>query len=176
MTTNLYSMEQSTLKKQRSPGASDAELLAAASRIRKELDEVADKAYKAIQKHSFAVYYQFANKRTEHAALICVIRSRCSDKKPDLTAAAKREEFQALQATVQSVTKFLFALSATPLLPVGACETFLAEYEYLKTARERLTAEGGKENREISSLLDDIETALMLLEEIIGKSPALEEF
>lgn len=176
MTTDLRSMELFSLKKQRSIGATDAELLAAAARIRAELAEVAEKAYQAIQKHSFATYYQFASKRTEHAAVICVIRSRCNEKKPELARAAAQEEFLALKSTVQSVTKFLFALSAVPSLPIGASETFLSEYEYLKTTREKLTLDGAQTDQEKAAIRDDIETALMLLEEILGKAPTLEEF
>ncbi len=60
------------------------------------------------------------------------------------------------------------------LMPLGARETFITEIEMLHAAHEQLWPI--KDNEGIANLLSEIDLALMILEEIIEKAPAFEEF
>jgi hypothetical protein len=59
-------------------------------------------------------------------------------------------------------------------MPIGARETFLHELEMLRTTRDLLTPR--KDEESVRNLIDELETALMILEEIVDRAPALEEF
>lgn len=156
--------------------ASLSDLLQALSRLRGEAAMLADDAYLAIQHHSYAPYWKFRDKLEEHAALVTVIRGRLPQFR-DAKALAPQvdgEEHDILALSVQSCLKFCFALSAKPLLPIGARETFIHELDALKQARrilETLPPEALS-----AALLNDLDTALMILEEIIEKSPSLVDF
>jgi hypothetical protein len=155
--------------------ATTAELLEALTRIRSEAALLAEKAYDAIQHHAYDPYREFVEKRAEYAALVSVLRSRLGPKsESSLVATADRHDRALTTLSIQACLKFSFALSATPLMPIGARETFIHELEMLKGAREQLTR--AKDEEGVSALLDDIETSLMILEEIVERAPALEEF
>jgi hypothetical protein len=151
-------------------------LLQAVARVRAEAMVLADRAYEAIQRHAFDPYRQFCNKRAEHAALLSVLRARIGPKPKDASwlPAVKLEDSSLLRLSIQACVKFAFALSATPLMPLGARETFMEEVGMLQAARTQL--QPTKDDEGIASLLDELEMALMILEEIVEKSPAFEEF
>jgi hypothetical protein len=65
-------------------------------------------------------------------------------------------------------------LSATPLMPLGARETFMHEVGMLQSARAQL--QSAKDDEGVAGLLDELEMALMILEEVVEKAPAFEEF
>ncbi len=170
---------QESLRK--SVPASMAELIRALQRLRAEATALAENAYLAIQQHSFEPYWTFRAKINEHAALVAVIRGRI----PQLTAlrtrqagivteAVDREEEEIIVLTVKACLKFCFALSANPSLPIGARETFIHEIGSLTQARAVL--EKAPQDRLPTGLLDDLDTARMILEEIIDKSPSLVSF
>jgi hypothetical protein len=161
--------------------AAMAELLEALRRLRAEAAAIADEAYLAIQHHSYEPYWKFRAKIGEHAALVAVIRGRLPRleelRKPDvgeIAAAADREEAEILILAVKSSLKFCFALSANPWLPIGARETFAHEIDALDQARRVLEKAAPALLPE--GLLDEIGTAQMILEEIIGKAPSLTDF
>jgi len=170
---------QESLRK--SVPASMADLVDALKRLWAEAAALAENAYIAIQQHSFEPYWTFRAKINEHAALVAVIRNRIQQLKQLRSRqagivgdAVDREEQEILILTVKACLKFCFALSANPWLPIGARETFIHEIDSLNEARavlEKIPAE-----KLPSSLLDDLDTARMILEEIIDKSPSLNSF
>jgi hypothetical protein len=153
-----------------------ADLLAALERGEAEAQTLAERAYEAIQHHAYDPYRRFCEKRAEHAALVSVLRGRIGPKpeNPAWAAAANRHDRALTTLSVQACLKFSFALSATPLMPIGARETFIHELEMLRAARDQLTP--AKEEDGVAALLDEIETSLMILEEIVDRAPALEAF
>jgi hypothetical protein len=161
--------------------ASMADLLQALKRLWAEAAALAENAYVAIQQHSFEPYWTFRAKINEHSALVAVIRGRIQQlqdlrsRQAHIAAkAVDREEQEILILTVKACLKFCFALSANPWLPIGARETFIHEIDALNQARSVL--EKMKPEELPQGLLDDLDTARMILEEIIGKSPSLVSF
>ena len=161
--------------------ASMAELLKALKRLWAEAAAMAEHAYIAIQQHSFGPYWTFRAKINEHAALVAVIRGRIQHLKElrlrqagMVADAVNREEEEVVILTVKACLKFCFALSANPWLPIGARETFIHEIDALTEARAIL--EKAKPEKLPQGILDDIDTARMILEEIIDKSPSLTSF
>jgi hypothetical protein len=170
---------QESLRK--SVPASMAELIQALKRLWAEAAALAENAYVAIQQHSFEPYWTFRAKINEHAALVAVLRGRIHQlqqlrsRQADIAAkAVDREEQEILLLTVKACLKFCFALSANPWLPIGARETFIHEIDALTQARA--TLEKMKQEELPQGILDDIDTARMILEEIIDKSPSLVSF
>ena len=170
---------QESLRK--SVPASMAELVDALKRLWAEAAALAENAYVAIQQHSFEPYWTFRAKINEHAALVAVIRGRIQQLKElrsrqatIVGRAVDREEQEILILTVKACLKFCFALSANPWLPIGARETFTHEIGALTQAREVL--EKGAPETLPKGLLDDLDTARMILEEILDKSPSLVSF
>jgi hypothetical protein len=157
------------------PATIDA-LLVAIARVRAEAVLLADRAYEAIQHHAFDPYRQFCEKRAEHAALVSVLRARIGPKPkdPKWAPAIDLEDSSLLRLSIQACVKFAFALSATPLMPLGARETFMHEVGMLQAARTQL--ESVKDDETVASLLGELEMALMILEEVVEKAPAFEEF
>jgi hypothetical protein len=161
--------------------ASMAQLLDALKRLWAEAAALAETAYVAIQQHSFEPYWTFRAKLNEHSALVAVIRGRIQQlrdlrsRQADIVGkAVDREEQEILILTVKACLKFCFALSANPWLPIGARETFMHEIDSLNSARAVL--EKAPPDTLPRGLLDDIDTARMILEEIIDKSPSLASF
>jgi hypothetical protein len=152
------------------------ELLDALARVYREAAALADRAYEAIQHHAFDPYREFCEKRAEHSALASVLCNRIGSapQDPRWITAIDEAERGLLTLSIQACVKFCFALSASPLLPIGVRETFLSELEMLRASREQLVPI--KDEAGVAALLDEIETSLMLLEEIVGRAPALEEF
>ncbi len=156
--------------------ASVPELLQAIARVRSEAAVLAEGAYEAIQRHAFDPYRKFCDKRKEHAALASVLRSHIGSRPqdPSWTRAVSEEESSLIRLSIQACVKFAFALSAKPLMPLGARETFITEIAMLHAAHEQLWSV--KDEEGIAGLLSEIDLALMILEEIIEKAPAFEEF
>lgn len=161
--------------------ASLAALLQALRRLWAEAAELAERAYLGVQRHSFEPYWTFRAKIGEHAALMTVLRGRLprlrelhARQAEILAAAIDREEQEILILTVKACLKFSFALSANPWLPIGARETFIHEIDALKEARTVL--ERAPPGSLPEGMLDEVGTAQMILEEILGKSPSLSEF
>jgi hypothetical protein len=161
--------------------ASIAELAAALKRLWAEAASLAEHAYIAIQRHSYEPYWTFRAKIEEHAALVAVLRNRLSRLRElrvkgvdELARSIDREEQEIVMLTVKACLKFCFALSANPWLPIGARETFIHEIGALQQARQLL--EQAPADSLPAGLLDDIDTARMILEEVIEKSPSLDDF
>jgi hypothetical protein len=161
--------------------ASIAELAAALKRLWTEAASLAEHAYIAIQHHSYEPYWTFRAKIDEHAALVAVLRGRMATLRElrvkgvdQLAQSIDREEQEIVMLTVKACLKFCFALSANPWLPIGARETFIHEIDALQQSRQLL--EKAPAESLPAGLLDDIDTARMILEEVIEKSPSLDDF
>jgi hypothetical protein len=152
------------------------DLFEALQRIEAEALTLAEKAAEAIQHHSFDPYREFCEKRAEHAALMSVLRNHIgpNPNNSKWPVAADKHDRALVTVSIQACLKFSFALSATPNMPMGARETFIHELEMLRTTREQLLPM--KDQEGIGNLIDELETALMILEEIVDRAPALEEF
>jgi hypothetical protein len=100
-------------------------LLLAIARVGAEAVSLAGGAYEAIQHHAFDPYRQFCEKRAEHAALVSVLRARIGPKPkdPKWAPVIDLEDSSLRRLSIQACVKFAFALSATPLMPLGARET-----------------------------------------------------
>ncbi len=152
-------------------------LLQALERIRKEAESLAREAQHAIERHSFDPYRLFRSKVEEHEALASVLRARQLGRAEEarLTETLLREERLRHEMLVAASLRFFYALSATPILPVGARETFIGELESLVVMRERLSAPE-YEGQLSDGIIDDLDTARMILEEIAEKAPQLLDF
>jgi hypothetical protein len=80
-----------------------------------------------------------------------------------------------LALLVRASMRFFFVLSANPILPMGAREIFMAELRSLHDAAEKLNRPNyaGKLGPELGR---DLETASLILVEIIDKAPGLLNF
>lgn len=152
-------------------------LLQALQRIRGEAESLAHEAQLAIERHSFDPYRLFRSKVEEHEALASIIRARNPGRsdKPMVDAAVLQEERLRNEMLVRASLRFFYALSATPILPIGARETFIGELESLTVMRDRLGAPEHKDKLS-DGIIDDLDTARMILEEIAEKAPQLLDF
>jgi hypothetical protein len=152
-------------------------LLQALRRIRGEAESLAHEAQIAIEHHSFDPYRLFRSKVEEHQALASVIRARDPGgiDKARVDGLLLEEERLRNEMLVRSSLRFFYALSATPILPIGARETFIDELENLTVMRERLAAPEHKDKLS-EGVIDDLDTARMILEEIAEKAPQLLDF
>jgi hypothetical protein len=141
--------------------------------MRRQLGEVAEMAARDISGHSFRGYHRFRAKLAEHAALVSMTRDRLGSRAtPALQQRLEEEDVRATELSIRSTLNFIFALSAIPNLPFGAHETFVDELRALATARERLS----RPNLAVplaEGVLDDLETAQLVLEEVSERAPKL---
>lgn len=82
---------------------------------------------------------------------------------------------QMLGLLVKASMRFFFMLSAKTTLPLGAREIFLTELRSLHEAAEKLRRPEF-ETRLDAGLRKELETAELILEEIIHKAPAMLSF
>lgn len=152
-------------------------LLRALQRIRGEAESLAHEAQVAIERHSFDPYRLFRAKVEEHEALASVIRAREPGRadRSVVEGMLLQEERLRNEMLVHASLRFFYALSATPILPIGARETFIGELESLTVMRERLGAPEHKDKLS-DGIIDDLDTARMILEEIAEKAPQLLDF
>lgn len=155
------------------------ELLSALERQCREAANLAKLAEHEATKHSFGTYREFRDKVGEFQALVILIEQRlknlADNRSDDLRDQFEKLDTVMLALLVRASMRFFFVLSANPVLPMGAREIFVAELRSLHDAHERLRRPNyvGK----ISTDLDrDLETASLILEEIIDKAPSLLSF
>ena len=87
-------------------------------------------------------------------------------------AASRRK---ALTLSIKAAFNIFFALSAFPNLPVGVREVFTQELRHLNDAKTELRSplHAGKL---ATDLEQDLETAELILNEVIDKAPSLVDF
>lgn len=155
-------------------------LLAALERQAREAAKLASEAEHEASKHSFGAYRAFREKVGEFQALVILIEGRLRNLVDMNKAEGLRSEFERLDTLMLSLLvrasmRFFFVLSANPILPLGAREIFVAELRSLHDAHEKLRRPDYA-GRLGPDLERDLETAAMILEEIIDKAPSLLHF
>lgn len=153
------------------------DLMQAMQRIRGEAEVMACEAQLAIEHHSFDRYRLFRSKIEEHEAVATVIRARTAGafERDGMGDGLRREERLRYELLVRASLRFFYALSATPMLPMGARETFIGELESLVEMRKRLESPEYKDQLS-AGIIDDLDTARIILEEIAEKAPQLLDF
>ena len=76
---------------------------------------------------------------------------------------------------VRASMRFFFVLSANPILPMGAREIFVSELRSLHDAHEKLRRPNYAD-KIVPDLERDLDTASLILEEIIDKAPGMLNF
>ncbi|AWU95327.1 MULTISPECIES: hypothetical protein [Azospirillum] len=155
------------------------ELLGALERQCREASKLAQLAEHEASKHSFGAYRDFRDKVGEFQALVILIEQRMRNL-VDARSDDLRDQFEKLDTVmlallVRASMRFFFVLSANPILPMGAREIFVAELRSLHDAAEKLRRPNyaGKLGPELER---ELETASLILEEIIDKAPSLLNF
>ncbi len=155
------------------------ELLGALERQCREASKLAQLAEHEASKHSFGAYRSFRDKVGEFQALVILIEQRLRNlvdtRSDDLRDQFEKLDMVMLALLVRASMRFFFVLSANPILPMGAREIFVAELRSLHDAHEKLRRPNyaGKLGAQLET---DLETASLILEEIIDKAPSLLNF
>jgi len=155
------------------------DLLAALERQAREAVRLAKLAEEEAAKDSFQAYNDFRSKVGEFRALCILIEGRLKTMEggrvDDLREEYARLDTLMLGILVRASMRFFFVLSAKTMLPLGAREIFVAELRSLYEAAEKLKRPeyGGRLG---DNLQTDLDTAEMILEEIIHKAPSLLQF
>lgn len=155
------------------------ELLGALERQCREASKLAQLAENEASKHSFGAYREFRDKVGEFQALVILIEQRLrnlvDNRSDDLRDQFEKLDTVMLALLVRASMRFFFVLSANPVLPMGAREIFMSELLSLHDAKEKLQRPryAGKLGAEMDR---DLETASLILEEIIDKAPSLLKF
>lgn len=155
------------------------ELLGALERQCREAAQLARIAEHEASRHSFSAYREFRDKVGEFQALVILIEQRLRNlvdaRSDDLRDEFERLDMVMLALLVRASMRFFFVLSANPILPMGAREIFMAELRSLHDAHEKLRRPNyvGRMGPDLDR---DLETASLILEEIIDKAPGLLNF
>lgn len=154
-------------------------LIAALERQARQAATLAKQAEEQAAKDSFQAYNDFRDKVGEFRALCILIESRLKavvvGRIDDLQEEYARLDTLMLGLLVKASMRFFFVLSAKTTLPVGAREIFVSELRSLHDAAEKLKRPE-YEHRLGDDLKKDLETAELILEEIIHKAPTLLSF
>lgn len=155
------------------------DLLSALDRQAKDAARLARQAEEDVAKDSFLAYNDFRSKVGEFRALCILVESRmkavAGDPVHDLQEQYMVLDTQMLGLLVKASMRFFFMLSAKTTLPLGAREIFLTELRSLHEAAEKLRRPEF-ETRLDAGLRKELETAELILEEIIHKAPAMLSF
>lgn len=154
-------------------------LLGALERQARTAATLAKQAEDEAAKDSFIVYNQFREQVGEFRALCILIESRLKNMEggvvDDLREEYARLDTLMLGLLVKASMRFFFVLSAKTMLPMGARDIFVSELRSLHDAAEKLRRPD-YQNRISGTLKTDLETAELILEEIIHKAPKLISF
>lgn len=158
-----------------------SELLVALSRKSEQVLTVVQTIEKEATKNSLALYDDFVHRTTDFETLAILVEARMTNL--DITANNAQEmqdQFDGLKiavahAQIKASMKFFYVLSASVKLPLGSRFLFSSELKRLYTLRTELT--NSKYNGKLSEeTLEDLETAELILREIIEKAPSLLNF
>jgi hypothetical protein len=155
------------------------DLINALERQAREAIALARLAEEEAAKDSFQAYNDFRSKVGEFRALCILIEGRLkmieAARVDDLREEYARLDTMMLGVLVRASMRFFFVLSAKTMLPVGAREIFISELRSLHDAADKLKRP--EYDRQLGDKLKgDLETAEMILEEIIDKAPGLLQF
>jgi hypothetical protein len=154
-------------------------LLVALERLTEQAKDRAREARIGVERHTFAPYHAYRAAIAEYEALVSVIEGRLEGQ-PAALVARTRERLlasrrRALTLSIEAAFNIFFALSAFSSLPIGVREVFTQELRHLSDAKTELRspAHAGKL---AADLEQNLETAEMILNEVIAKAPSLVDF
>ncbi len=155
------------------------QLLRALDKLIIDLSTNIAEARSGISHHSLHGYRQYRAKLDEYHSLVAVIEHQLLEMPPGRQERVRSRLFdrerEALALIIHAALDFFFALSAIPNLPIGIRECFEQELLSLQRAEARLSAP--EHTGKLSpALAGDLETAGLLLAEIMAKAPALLNF
>ncbi|MBB6254310.1 hypothetical protein [Nitrospirillum iridis] len=153
-------------------------LLEALERQSRESTQLAKQAEAAAARDSFEAYNAFRNKVGEFRALCILVEGRLRSMEGNVDDMRERYaqlDTLMLSLLVRASMRFFFVLSAKTVLPLGAREIFVTELRSLYDASEKLR-KPEYANRLNESIRGELETAEMILEEIIDKAPSMLQF
>jgi hypothetical protein len=161
------------------PSAAIDELLVALERLTEQARDRARDARVGVERHTFAPYHAYRAAIAEYEALVSVIEGRLEDA-PKALIGKTRERLlgsrrRALTISVKAAFNIFFALSAFSSLPIGVREVFTQELRHLNDAKTELRSPDHA-GKLAADLEQDLETAEMILNEVIAKAPALADF
>lgn len=155
------------------------ELLFALERLTEQAEARAREARIGVERHTFAPYHAYRAAIAEYEALVSVIEGRLEGQPAALVSRTKERlaasRRKALTLSIKAAFSIFFALSAFSSLPIGVREVFAQELRHLSDANTelRLPIHAGKL---AADLEQDVETAELILNEVIGKAPSLVDF
>jgi hypothetical protein len=161
------------------PSAAIDELLLALERLTEQARDRAREARIGVERHTFAPYHAYRAAIAEYEALVSVIEGRIEGQSAILVGRTRERLLasrrRALTLSIKAAFNIFFALSAFSSLPIGVREVFTQELRHLNDAKTELRspAHAGKL---AADLEQDLETAEMILGEVIAKAPALVDF
>lgn len=144
-----------------------------------EVIGLAEQAQQQVAAATFEPYFKFRDKAQEFEAFAIIVNQRVNNVMTGQDEGYKGRFDDCVgnhfKMLVTGSLQFLFALSANVVLPLGSKEVFLSELRTLHNTRESLQQE------KYAHLIDentksDLETAEMILNEIIDKAPAMLAF
>jgi hypothetical protein len=132
-----------------------------------------------VEKHTFAPYHAYRAAIAEYEALVSVIEGRLEGQPAALVTRTKERlaasRRKALTLSIKAAFNIFFALSGFSSLPIGVREVFAQELRHLNDAKTELRSpiHAGKLGADLAEAL---ETAELILNEVIGKAPTLVDF
>jgi hypothetical protein len=155
------------------------ELLVALERLTEQAKERAREARVGVERHTFAPYHAYRAAIAEYEALVSVIEGRLEGQAESLVSKTKERlaesRRKALTLSIKAAFSIFFALSAFSSLPIGMREVFAQELRHLNDAKTELRSplHAGKLPADLEQAL---ETAELILNEVIGKAPTPIDF
>lgn len=155
------------------------DLLAALEGQARDGVRLAKQAEEEAARDSFQAYNEFRSKVGEFRALCILIEGRLKQiadgRTDDLKDEYARLDMLMLGILVRASMRFFFVLSAKTMLPVGAREIFVSELRSLHDAAEKLKRPEYADKLG-DKLKTELDTAELILEEIIHKAPRMLSF
>jgi len=155
------------------------QLLLALERLTEQARERARDARIGVERHTFAPYHAYRAAIAEYEALVSVIEGRLEGQPAAVTSKTKERlaasRRKALTLSIKAAFNIFFALSAFASLPIGVREVFTQELRHLNDAKAELRSplHAGKLAPDLEQ---DLETAELILNEVIDKAPSLVDF
>ncbi len=156
-------------------------MLTAMERKATEVLKMAAAAEADANKNSYGMYDEFVRKATDFDTLAILVEQRIANIEIGATNQSELEEqYDSLKMLVahgliKASMKFFFVLSAATTLPLGAKNLFSSELRRLYALKNELSLPK-YEGKLAEDKLSDLETAELILQEIIDKAPSMLSF
>ncbi|MBL4908088.1 MAG: hypothetical protein JKX94_11600 [Sneathiella sp.] len=157
------------------------ELLVAMERKAKQVLSMVQNIETDANKNSYAMYDDFVRRAMDFDTLAILVGTRLQNMELDADSTQElRDQYNKLKIVVahgqiKASMKFFFILSATATLPLGAKDLFSSELRRLFNLQTEL-ANPKYEGMLSKETMGDLETAELILQEIIDKAPGLLNF